>query len=73
MKKIPRAFKKFDKMDDNDFILYIWNTYSYNTYKDGKVYVVKTYFGRTLIKSESKKMIVYWLEFERNIKECRKI
>ena len=62
MNKIPRKYKKFDKMDDEEFSKYILETYNRECMKHDKVYIVFNFVGRAEITSESKSMIVYWLD-----------
>lgn len=60
--KIPRKFKKYDKMNDNEFATFIKAKYGYTcTFgKDGSI-TVWNYFGKDVIIGDSKCMIAYWL------------
>ena len=74
MAKIPHKYNKFDKMSFSEFAEYVFNTYEYKAYLDDNgIISVYTYFGREVIKSDSKKMIIYWLDFEHKIFTCEKI
>lgn len=63
MKKIPRSYKKFNKMSLYELGDYIYITYNYKLYKEGDYYTVYNYFGRCVIKADSPDMLVYWLDF----------
>lgn len=69
-KRIPRQFKKYDKMGDPEFYEFIRKEYGYFltfvyekhiTGKEIKKYVVDNYFGKNIITADSKSMVAYWL------------
>ena len=68
MNKIPHRYNKFDKMSYSELAEYIKFTYGYYAYlTEGGVIEVYTYFGRQVVKGDSKKMIIFWLDFEKNV------
>lgn len=68
MNKIPHRYNKFDKMSFSEFAEYIQTNYGYKAYlNEGGIIEVYTYFGRQVVKGDSKKMIVFWLDFEKNV------
>lgn len=60
--KIPKKFKKYDKMSDTDFEKWLKRTYNYTcTFESNGVITVWNYFGKDVITCDSKSMIAYWL------------
>lgn len=73
MNKIPKKYKKFDKMNNIKFAEYVWDNYHYKVYICADALEVYNYFGKLIIRGDSKKMIIYWLDFEKKLTTCEKI
>ena len=61
--KIPRRFKKFNKMPFFELASYVKMNFNYELVydKENKFYQVYNYFGKCLIQCDSPDMIIYWL------------
>ena len=64
MGKMPRKYKRFDKMSDIAVATLIYKTWNLKMYWDeqNQEYVVYTYFGRSIYRTDTKSKMMYLLD-----------